>query len=67
MNADSEHQIITVGLIEGAHECYITWEAYLKNQKRMRDNAARRPNKGAPREGRALLSGVLLFGRYFYP
>lgn len=50
-------------LIEDAHEGYITWEAYLKNQQRMRDNAARRPNKGAPREGRALLTGVLLCGR----
>lgn len=50
-------------LIQDAHEGYITWEAYLKNQERMRDNAARRPNKGAPREGRALLTGVLLCGR----
>lgn len=50
-------------LIQDAHEGYITWEAYLKNQERMRDNATRRPNKGAPREGRALLSGVLLCGR----
>lgn len=50
-------------LIQGAHEGYITWEAYLNNQDRMRENAARRPNKGAPREGRALLTGVLICGR----
>ena len=50
-------------LIQEAHEGYITWETYLKNQERMRDNAVRRPNKGAPREGRALLTGVLLCGR----
>jgi hypothetical protein len=49
--------------IRDAHEGYITWEAYLKNQERMRENANRRPNKGAPREGRALLTGVLLCGR----
>ncbi len=35
----------------------------MKNQERMRENAARRPNKGAPREGRALLTGVLVCGR----
>ena len=50
-------------LIQGAHEGYITWEAYVNNQDRMRENAARRPNKGAPREGRALLTGVLICGR----
>ncbi len=50
-------------LIHDAHEGYITWEAYLRNQERLRDNATRRPNKGAPREGRALLNGVLLCGR----
>ncbi len=50
-------------LIRDAHEGYISWEAYVKNQQRMRDNAARRPNKGAPREGRALLTGILLCGR----
>ena len=50
-------------LIEDAHEGYISWEAYLKNQERLRDNANRRPNKGAPREGQALLNGVLLCAR----
>jgi hypothetical protein len=50
-------------LIQDAHEGYISWESYLSNQDRMRENAARRPNKGAPREGRALLTGVLLCGR----
>jgi DNA invertase Pin-like site-specific DNA recombinase len=49
-------------LIKDAHEGYITWEIYLSNQERMRENAARRASKGAPREGRALLSGVLLCG-----
>lgn len=49
-------------LIRDAHEGYISWETYLSNRDRMRENAARRPNKGAPREGRALLTGVLLCG-----
>lgn len=49
--------------IQDAHEGYIRWETYLSNRKRLRENAARRPNQGAPREGRALLTGVLLCGR----
>jgi len=52
-----------VALIKGAHEGYITWETYLSNLEKMRRNAARRPGPGAPREGRALLTGVLLCGR----
>ncbi len=50
-------------LIREAHEGYITREEYLNNQDRMRENAARCPNKGAPREGRALLTGLLVCGR----
>jgi DNA invertase Pin-like site-specific DNA recombinase len=52
-----------IALIEGAHEGYITWETYLSNLEKLADNAARRPSRGAPREGRALLSGILLCGR----
>jgi DNA invertase Pin-like site-specific DNA recombinase len=50
-------------LIQDAHEGYISWEAYLRNQARLRENATGHPSKGAPREGRALLSGVLVCGR----
>lgn len=49
--------------IQDAHEGYITWEVFLKNRDRMRDNATRHPNKGAPRDGEALLTGVLVCGR----
>ncbi len=52
-----------IAFIQDAHEGYITWGDYLKNQERMRENAARHSGKGAPREGRALLTGVLLCGR----
>ena len=52
-----------IACIEGAHEGYITWETYLSNLEKLADNAARRPSRGAPREGRALLSGILLCGR----
>jgi DNA invertase Pin-like site-specific DNA recombinase/uncharacterized protein YndB with AHSA1/START domain len=52
-----------IALIEGAHEGYITWETYLSNLDKLADNAARRPSRGAPRQGRALLSGMLICGR----
>jgi len=35
----------------------------LSNLEKLADNAARRPSRGAPREGRALLSGMLICGR----
>ena len=52
-----------IALIEEAHEGYITSETYLSNLEKLADNAARRPSRGAPREGRALLSGMLICGR----
>jgi DNA invertase Pin-like site-specific DNA recombinase len=53
-------------MIEGAHPAYITLEEYLKNEKRLSDNGPRRlnaANRGAVREGRALLQGLLLCER----
>jgi len=52
--------------IRDAHPAYISWEEFLENQKRMAENGARRrgnTNKGAAREGHALLQGLLLCGR----
>jgi DNA invertase Pin-like site-specific DNA recombinase len=51
--------------IQNAHPGYITWEQYVKNQQKLRDNRARfdRATRGAPREGGALLTGLLLCGR----
>ena len=59
----SQAQHEWIALIEGSHEGYITWETYLSNLEKLADNAARRPSRGAPREGQALLSGILLCGR----
>lgn len=50
-------------LVRDAHPAYISWEEFLANQKRIADNGARRGNRGAAREGRALLQGLLLCGR----
>jgi DNA invertase Pin-like site-specific DNA recombinase len=49
------------------YPAYITWDQYLANQARMRDNALRhaertRPGRGAPREGAALLQGLATCG-----
>ncbi|MHB8879596.1 MAG: recombinase family protein [Myxococcaceae bacterium] len=51
--------------IKGAHEGYISWETFLKNQEKLKRNLHRIKgvNPGAPREGRALLSGLILCGR----
>jgi DNA invertase Pin-like site-specific DNA recombinase len=51
-----------ISLIEGSHQGYIAWETYLRNLEKLADNAARRPSRGAPREGRALLTGLLICG-----
>jgi DNA invertase Pin-like site-specific DNA recombinase len=41
---------------------YITWEQYQANQERLRQNRARFDSRGAPRNGRALLGGILVCG-----
>lgn len=50
-------------LVRDTHPAYISWEEFLANQKRISDNRARLGNRGAAREGRALLQGLLLCGR----
>jgi len=52
-------------LIKNAHEGYITWEEYKKNKKRLRENAqanGQERRKGPPREGPALLQGIIICG-----
>ncbi len=51
--------------IDQAHPGYITWERYVQNQDKLRQNMARTGHlsRGAPREGPALLSGLLVCGR----
>jgi DNA invertase Pin-like site-specific DNA recombinase len=51
--------------IEGHHPGYITFERYLANQQRLRDNwrPPRGEGGGAAREGRALLQGLIRCGR----
>jgi DNA invertase Pin-like site-specific DNA recombinase len=51
-------------LIQDAFPGYITWEQYMRNQKRLRENAqGMQGSQGAPREGVALLAGIVWCGR----
>lgn len=47
-------------LLLDRHEGYISWEEYERNQELMRQNQA--AVRGAPRQGRALLAGLLRCG-----
>jgi DNA invertase Pin-like site-specific DNA recombinase len=42
---------------------YLSWEQYLANRERLRQNVARWDRSGAPRQGAALLSGLVQCGR----
>lgn len=53
-------------LIPDAHDGYITWEQYERNLQRLRENAQARGGdrrKSPPREGPALLQGIVICGR----
>lgn len=48
------------------HDCvpaYITWDRYLANLRRLKENRSRKEAKGAPRQGLALLGGLAICGR----
>ena len=44
------------------HPAYIRWEEFVKNQEHLRQNWGHDENKGVPREGRALLQGIVYCG-----
>ena len=55
-----------ISLVPGAHAGYITWNQYQANQQRLLDNAKAHGDdrrQSPPREGPALLQGLLLCGR----
>jgi DNA invertase Pin-like site-specific DNA recombinase len=52
--------------LPGAHPGYISWEQFEENQKRLRENSQAHGmdrKKSPPREGPALLQGIVLCGR----
>ena len=48
--------------ITAHHPAYLRWEEYVKNQERLRENWNHAESRGAPREGRALLQGIVYCG-----
>jgi DNA invertase Pin-like site-specific DNA recombinase len=48
--------------IAAHHPSYIGWEEFVKNQERLRQNWSHDGNHGVPREGRALLQGIVYCG-----
>ncbi len=51
-------------LLRDHHPGYISWECYLANREKLRDNSQRfQSSRGAPREGQALLQGIVFCGR----
>jgi DNA invertase Pin-like site-specific DNA recombinase len=54
-----------IALVPGAHDGYIAWDAYEENQRRLRENAqahGAERRRSPPREGPALLQGLVLCG-----
>jgi DNA invertase Pin-like site-specific DNA recombinase len=49
-------------LIQDRLPAYITWEHYLRNQARLKQNQSAPDTMGAPREGVALLAGIVVCG-----
>jgi DNA invertase Pin-like site-specific DNA recombinase len=44
------------------HTAYVSWEEFVKNQEQLRQNWSHEGNRGVPREGRALLQGIVYCG-----
>jgi DNA invertase Pin-like site-specific DNA recombinase len=44
------------------HPAYLDWEEFVNNQERLRQNWSHEGNRGAPREGSALLQGMVYCG-----
>jgi len=42
---------------------YISWEQYLANQEQLRNNRALKGSRGAPKQGEALLAGLVVCGK----
>jgi hypothetical protein len=51
--------------IRDHYPAYITWETYMANRTRLRSNRNEfdKGGQGAPREGKALLQGIVICGR----
>jgi DNA invertase Pin-like site-specific DNA recombinase len=52
--------------LEAHHPGYLTWEEFVSNQARLRENWHREGSRGVAREGIALLQGLIVCGRCGY-
>ena len=50
-------------LIQGRLPAYISWDQYLANQERLRQNRSRHDAQGVPKRGAALLPGLVVCGK----
>ena len=52
-------------VVQGVYPAYLSFDAYLANRRQLRDNLAsfERRSRGAPRDGAALLHGLVVCGR----
>jgi DNA invertase Pin-like site-specific DNA recombinase len=50
-------------LLKDRLPAYITWERFLTNQERLRQNRSLRDSRGAPKRGEALLPGLVVCGK----
>jgi DNA invertase Pin-like site-specific DNA recombinase len=50
-------------LLKGRVEPYLSWEQFMKNQKRIQENRSASMTSGAPRRGGALLQGIAFCGK----
>jgi DNA invertase Pin-like site-specific DNA recombinase len=50
-------------LLKDRHPAYISWEQFEANQRQLEQNRSRSESFGVPREGVALLSGLLVCGK----
>src|SRR5215468_1364667 len=50
-------------LIQGRLPAYLSWDRYLANQERLRQNRSRHDAQGVPRRGAALLPGLVVCGK----
>ena len=49
-------------LIHDRYPAYISWEQYQRNQEKLRENCSRKKQPGRPRQGSALLGGIVFCG-----
>jgi DNA invertase Pin-like site-specific DNA recombinase len=49
--------------LRDVYPAYFTWDQFLRNQQILHDNWFRHGSRGAPRNGRALLQGIVQCGR----